>query len=255
MNYDRYFNRAQKVYLINISQARDESVYESLSATVVHCNDSGITIRAPYRLFSGESPPLEAGMQFKISTESFGVGVQLRTELIGSPAAETLELRPIGEMEIYQRRQLTRIDVTLPFLHVLQKSSLAAFKREWRRVVNDLRQPSPPRIRLQETALNLSTGGIRFDLATQPTPLAMVVTDLQDGLPPICAVAELVWQKTRQEDGMLICGHRFVEILKEDQVRLASLVDKIGGGGGGRIKDNWDLQDKMMTDTSAAKSK
>ena len=114
---------------------------------------------------------------------------------------------------------------------------------------------SPPRIRLQETALNLSTGGIRFDLATQPTPLAMVVTDLQDGLPPICAVAELVWQKTRQEDGMLICGHRFVEILKEDQVRLASLVDKIGGGGGGRIKDNWDLQDKMMTDTSAAKSK
>jgi c-di-GMP-binding flagellar brake protein YcgR len=247
MNYDRYFSRGQKVYLINISQTRDESVYESLSATVVSCNDSSITIKAPYRLFSGDATPLETGMQFKLSTESFGVGVQLRAELVAAPAAEILELQPIGQMEIYQRRQMPRVDVSLPFLHVLQKSSLSAFKREWRRVVTDLRQPTPPRLKLQETKVNISAGGIRFELNTPPTPLAIVVFDLQDGAAPVCAVAELAWHKTRQEDGVEVCGHRFLEILKEDQARLASFVDKLGGGGG-RIRDNWDLLDKMMSD-------
>lgn len=247
MNYDRYFSRGQKVYVINISQTRDELVYESLSATVVSSTDNGLTIKAPYRLFSGDSPVLVPGMQFKLSTESFGVGVQLRAELIATPAAETLELKPIGQMEIYQRRQMPRVDVSLPFLHVLQKSSLAAFKREWRRVINDLHQPTPPRLKLQETPLNISAGGIRFDLSTPPTPLAMVVVDLQDGAPPVCAVTELVWQKTRQEDGLLICGHRFLEILKDDQIRLSAFVEKRGSAGGGRIKDNWDLLDKMMS--------
>lgn len=246
MSYDRYFSRGQKVFLIDISQDRDESVYQSLSATVVSSNDTAITIKAPYRLFSGESAPLEPGMQFKITTEAMGMGVQLRTELLATPAAETLELKPVGQMEIYQRRRLPRVDVHLPFLHVLQKSSLAAFKREWRRVVHDLHLPTPPRLKLQETPLNISAGGIRFHLNTPPTPLAFVVVDIQDGGPLICTVAELVWQQTRSEDGLLVCGHRFLEILKEDQARLAAFVDKMGGSGS-RIKDNWDLQDKMMT--------
>ncbi len=254
MNYDRYFSRGQKVYLINISQTRDESVYESLSATVVSCNDSSITIKAPYRLFSGDATPLETGMQFKLSTESFGVGVQLRAELVAAPAAEILELQPIGQMEIYQRRQMPRVDVSLPFLHVLQKSSLSAFKREWRRVVTDLRQPTPPRLKLQETKVNISAGGIRFELNTPPTPLAIVVFDLQDGAAPVCAVAELAWHKTRQEDGVEVCGHRFLEILKEDQARLAAIVDKLGGSSG-RIRDNWDLLDKMMSDQGAEQHK
>ena len=100
---------------------------------------------------------------------------------------------------------------------------------------------------MQETKVNISAGGIRFELNTPPTPLAIVVFDLQDGASPVCAVAELAWHKTRQEDGIEVCGHRFLEILKEDQARLASFVDKLGGGSG-RIRDNWDLQDKMMSD-------
>ena len=247
MHYDRYFSHGQQVYLINISQTRDESVYQSLSATVISSKDHHITVKTPYRLFSNNSAPFELGMQFKLSTESFGVGVQLRTELTATPAQEILELTPIGEMEIYQRRKMPRADVTLPFLHVQQKSSLAAFKREWRRVVNDLHQPTPPQLKLQETALNISAGGIRFDLGSAPTPLAMVVVDLQDGAAPVCAVTELIWQKIRQEDGLFICGHRFLEILKEDQARLALFSEKHGTGSRGRIKDNWDLQDKMMS--------
>jgi len=54
-------------------------------------------------------------MQFKLSTESFGVGVQLRAELTATPAEETLEVKPLGGMEIYQRRQMPRVDVNLPF--------------------------------------------------------------------------------------------------------------------------------------------
>lgn len=254
MSYDRYFSRGQKVFLIDISQDRDPSVYHSISATVVASNDTTITIKTPYRLFSGQSAPPEPGMQFKITTEAMGMGVQLRTELLATPAPEILELRPVGEMEVYQRRRLPRVNVQLPFLYVLQNSSLAAFKREWRRVVNDLHQPTPPRLKLQDTLLNISAGGIRFDLTTPPTPLAITIVDIQDGGPLICTVAELVWQQIRPEDGAFVCGHRFLEILKEDQARLAAFVDTVGGSTS-RIRDNWDLQDKMMLPPAGEQTK
>lgn len=246
MNYDRYFNRGQKVFLINMSASRDLSVYESFSGTVVSSDDTHITLKAPYRIFSGDTPSIEAGMLFKLTTESFGMGIQLCGELISTPGQETLTVRPLGNMEIYQRRQSVRVDLTLPCLHVPQKSSLQAFKREWRRVVDDLHKPNPPRLKLQPTVLNISAGGVRFDLVTPPTALSIVVIDLQDEQPPICTVAELVWQKSKEDADVFICGHRFLEILKDDQERLADFVAKKVGGTAGRLKDNWILQDRMM---------
>ena len=248
MNIDRYFPAGQKVLLVNISDSRDELVYESLSASVVSSDDSRITLKAPYRIFSGENSCIQPGMHFKLATESFGVGVQLCVELLNSPGLETLTVAPAGIMEIYKRRSALRTEARLPFLHVLQKSSLSAFQKEWRRVIGDLhRTNNPPRLKLQEQPLNISAGGVRFEISSIPTPLAMVVIDLQDNLPPVCAVTELVWHKNRQDSEMFISGHRFVDILKEDQIRLADFSEKRESGTEtGKMKDNWDLKDRMI---------
>lgn len=244
MSYDRYFNRGQKVFLINISEERDASVFDSFTAKVMHCNDDKLLLRTAYRLFSGDVLNLKPGMQFKLTTEAMGMGVQVRAELTELVSPEELKLQPLGELSVYQRRQTPREEITLPLLHVPQKSSLAAFQREWRRVTGDLHKPDPPRLKLTEAELNLSAGGVRIDLTAEPTHLSLLVIDLQDGGVPVCAIAELVWQQRDEEKNVITCGHRFVNILKEDQERIAALVDKLCGGRSAGVKHR-ELIDRM----------
>lgn len=244
MNYDRYFIRGQNVFLINISEERDASVFDSFTARIVLCSDDQILLRTAYRLYSGEMQGMKPGMQFKLTTETMGMGVQIRAELVELISPEELKLRPLGELSVYQRRQSPRVDLSLPLLLVPQKSSLTAFQREWKRVVQDLQKPAPPRLKLTNTAMNLSAGGFGVTLATEPTHLALVVIDLQDEKRPICAVAELIWRKLDTEQQLTACGHRFVDILKEDQERIAALVEKIAGGRVSGIKHR-ELIDRM----------
>lgn len=245
MHYDKYFGRNQKVFLINISEGRDETVYNSFTGKVVLCDEDRILLKTVYRLYSGELMNLKPGMQFKLTTESMGMGVQIRAELAEIISAEELKLRPLGELSVYQRRQTPRAEITLPLLYVPQKSSLAAFQREWKRVTSDLHKSDPPRPKLNSTDLNLSTGGIRLDLANEPSHLSLVVIGLEDEKPPVCAVAELVWKQKEEDQALVRCGHRFVEILKEDQERIAVVVGKITGGRSTGIKHR-ELIDRMM---------
>jgi len=229
MHYDKYFGRGQKVFLINISDERDPDVYNSFTGQVVSCLDDRLTLKTLYRLFSGDSNAFKHGMQFKLTTESMGMGIQLRAELLEPPTPESIILRPVGDLSVYQRRQAPRTDTTLPMLHVSQKSSLEAFRKEWKRISSDLRQPNPPRLKMLETELNLSVGGIRFDTSSEPTSLSLIVVDLQDGSPPVNAVAELIWQKRSPENDLFQCGHRFIDILKEDQNRISQFIERLTG--------------------------
>jgi len=245
MHYDKYFGRNQKVFLINISEERDEAVFTSFTGKILICDEDKILLRTAYRLYSGDVLNLKPGMQFKLTTEALGMGVQIRAELAELISPEELRLRPLGELSVYQRRQSPRTDVMLPLVLVPQKSSLAAFQREWKRVVSDLHKAAPPRLKLTSANLNLSAGGVRLDLANEPTHLALLVIDLQDEKPPVCAVAELVWQQRDEEQNIIRCGHRFVEILKEDQERITAVVEKVGGGRAGAIKYR-ELIDRMV---------
>lgn len=229
MHYDKYFGRGQKVFLINISDERDPAAYNSFTGQVVSCLDDRLVLKTAYRLFSGETNAFKHGMQFKLTTEGLGMGIQLRAELLEPPTPESIILRPLGELSVYQRRQSPRADTTLPLLHVTQKSSLESFRKEWKKVSADLHKPTPPRLKMQETELNISVGGLRFDEASEPTHLSLIVIDLQDGKPPVSAVAELIWQKRPQDSDLFQCGYRFIDILKEDQDRIALLVEKITG--------------------------
>jgi hypothetical protein len=65
---------------------------------------------------------------------------------------------------------------------------------------------------------------MRIDQSAEPTTLSIMVIDLKDGLPPVCAIVELAWKKVL-ETGDFTSGYRFVNILKEDQKRIYRLVE------------------------------
>jgi hypothetical protein len=156
-----------------------------------------------------------------------------------------------GALEMFQRRIVPRIEFSAPIFHLCGNFPLALFKKEWKRIMDNLRNNDvPPGLVMQEAMINLSAGGIRltFDEKKQSTPLSMFFIALDEGV-PVCALAETIWEKRAKEG--LRCGFRFIHILKADQERINSCIsESIRKSGGTHLdyKRNWVLVDKMVAD-------
>lgn len=256
-DFSRYFQLRQRVYLINISEERDRDHYESLTGIVAERSGSTVALQIPYAT-DVEPTAIEAGKStFKLTTESLGGGLQIMADLVRVTEGNVFHLQLRGNMEFYQRRQTPRADIQVGMFHIRQAHSLAVYRKEFKRISNYLKtNGTPPNLKLTGTTVNLSAGGVGLsvDLKESLTPLSMFFIDFGDGAPPVCAVAELVWN--RSEEGMRKCGYRFLQISKADQDRLGSqvLARQKDQGGSSSGKVNWELLDRMNFEGAARKS-
>jgi len=250
-DYSRYFSLRQKVYLVNMSAERNSAIYESLSGVVT---SSGIDSLELLITHSGQGThDDEVGVAtYKLTSEALGSGIQVLADLIGITAGTVFKFRMHGTLEMFQRRDVTRIELSARIFHLRGNFPLAFFRKEWKRVMDHLHNNSVlPGLVLQETRINLSAGGIGLtvDANNRPTPLSMFFISLDEGV-PVCALAETIWERGADE-GLLRCGFRFIHILKSDQERINSCVsDLIRKSGGTHLdyKRNWVLMDKMVAD-------
>lgn len=249
-DYSRYFSLKQKAYLINMSEGRDREHYESLSGIIVNRYQNIIELQIPYAT-GLELPDASKKIEYKLTTEAFGMGLQMIAELV-QVNGHTYQLQLRDNLEIYQRRQTARIETTIKLFHARQNFPLIFYRKEFKRIMDYMKgQGLPPNLKFQDSVVNLSMGGIRLvvEPQEQPSPLSMFFIDLDGKLPPVLAVAETAWQ--RQEDKQLLCGHRFIHILKSDQERINRYVTAIQKERGLQVsapKTNWDLLDRMSTD-------
>lgn len=249
-DYSRYFSLRQKVYLVKMSAGRNCDVYESLSGVVT---SSGMASLELMMTHGGKNTHEDevGSATYKLTSESLGSGVQVLADLTGITADNIFQFRMHGTLEMFQRRIVPRIDFTTPIFRLFRNSSLAFFKKEWKRVMEHLKKNGElPGLALQETTINLSTGGVGFtvDAENRPTPLSMIFIELDKGL-PVCALAETAWEQD-VDDGVR-CGFRFIHILKADQERINLFIaDTLKKNGGTHLdyKRNWVLVDKMVAD-------
>ena len=255
-DYSRYFSIRQKAYLINVSEKRDRDRYDSISGYIVSCRGNIIELQIPY--ITELEPPGAAvdTVTYKLTTESLGVGLQMVADLIQISDGALFQLQLRGSLEIYQRRQNPRIDISFHTLRHQLDHSLASYLKEFKRmktILHTRKETLPATFKLQELPINLSAGGIRLidDINELVSPLSMFFIDVQDNLPPVCAVAELVWN--RVEDGKRISGYRFIHILKNDQERIGRCVQgvqKKSGMTATTPQVNWELMDRMTYELS-----
>lgn len=246
-NFSRYFALKQRAYLINISEKRDRDHYESLSGTIVECSGDVLVLQIPY-VTEQECPQDGSGeMAYKITSESMGSGIQIMADLIKVSPGNVFHLRLRGNLEMYQRRQTPRVDVTVKLFQIRKNSSLAVYRKEYRRIVEYMNsQGLPPNLKLQETPVNLSAGGLCLAIEPHETVSSLVLffIDLEDDQLPVCAVAELVWN--RHDSGRQMGGHRFLQIRKLDQERINRYVlAHLKDGSAAASKVNWELLDRM----------
>lgn len=250
MNYTTYFSRGQKVFLINITDDRDDSIFEAFSATITACDNHFFELRPRYGLNHSEEGLLRTGMQFKVTSESYGCGVQFKGT-ISKISGSNFSLVPAGLIEMYQRSQVPRMDLTLEFSTFMRTAPLSVFRHEWSRFVEGLSAKTAEQIGLVSSQINLGVGGVRYvaDPADQQTDLSMAFIELEHGQPPVCAIAELLWRRKFPHDEGVAIGRRFVQIRKSDQDRIQNFIlmrHKKSGRKIQQAKSNWELLDKML---------
>lgn len=252
-DYSRYFALKQKATLINMSEERDREHFESLSGYVVARHGDMIELHIPYPVDRESLGDTTEKTTYKLTSESLGNGIQVLGDLVRIIAGNIFQLRLRGNLELFQRRRAPRVDTSVKLFNVRRDLSLALLRKEWKRIVEYMKAKGlPPAVVLHETPVNLSVGGIRISLgaATTFVPLSLFFFDLDDGLPPICTLAETVWHTV--ENNELICGHRFIQIRKSDQERIGRYVQAVQKQSGiatvTAAKTNWELLDRMTFD-------
>lgn len=249
IDYSRYFTLRQRAYLINLSEGRDRDQFESLSGIIEDRSGDTVTLQVPYateqEITGAEAPHIT----YKLTAEAMGGGLQILADLVKITNGNMFHLKLRGTMEFYQRRQTPRIDTTIKLFQIRQGHSLTVYRKEYRRIIDYMKdQGLPPNLKLCELPVNLSAGGVRapIDLSESTSPLSLFFLELADGQTPVCAVAEMVWN--RNEEGVRMCGHRFVLIRKGDQERLNRHVlaaQNAQGITAAAPKANWELLDRM----------
>jgi hypothetical protein len=248
-DYSKYFPPRQKVFLINISEGRDQEHFESLSGVIVTCNRDAITLQVPY---ATDLPCPEKGgnpVTYKIATESMGSGVQIMADLVKIADGNVYHLQLRGPLEMYQRRATPRVDTTLKIFQIRRDATLAVYRKEFKRVMDGMRTLGVrPKLALKETGVNLSMGGLRIlaDPGETVYPLAMFFLDLDASQPLVCAVAELIWMQ--RKDDLQACGYRFMQISKVDQERINKYVLSLRAEQGLPVpaaRTHWELLDRM----------
>ncbi|MGE0156372.1 MAG: hypothetical protein AB7T17_05030 [Geobacter sp.] len=253
MNYVTYYNRGQKVFLINISPDRDQSLFEAFSATIVSCDNRHFELRPRYSLLQAGEGLLRKGAQFKVTAESFGSGVQFSGE-IGSVSGSSFILNPTGPIEMYQRSQVPRMDMIVGFRSFTRTTPLAVFHQEWRRLQDGFSSGKSSPLELAPRQINLGVGGLR--VVAEPDErqhdLSMIFIELEAGQAPICAVTEQLWRRNLPDEEGVATGQRFVLIRKEDQLRIQQHIEqrlKKQGRKPKPSKNNWELLDRMFRST------
>lgn len=250
MNYTTYYHRGQKVFLINISPSRDESVFEAFSATIVSCDNRHFELRPRYSLLQAGEGLLKKGAQFKVTAESFGSGVQFSGE-VNSNTGTSLTLIPTGPIEMYQRSQVPRMDMIVGFRSFTRTTPLAVFHQEWRRLQEGLGSGKASPLELVPRQINLGVGGLRVvvEQDERQHDLSMVFIELEAGQAPICAVTEQLWRRNLPDEEGIATGQRFVLIRKADQLLIQRHIEqhhKKQGRKAQHSKSNWELLDRMF---------
>ncbi|MEI6209450.1 MAG: PilZ domain-containing protein [Desulfuromonadales bacterium] len=249
-DYSRYFSQRQKVYLVNMSAERNSEIYESLSGIVTSSSLDTLELM----ITNGGHTTLdqEAGsVTYKVTSEALGGGIQVLADLSGIIAENIFQFRMHGTLEMFQRRIVSRVELSARIFQRCGNFPLAFFKKEWKRVMDHLSNNGVlAGLVMQHTEINLSAGGIGLtvDATKKPTPFSMFFVEIDKDL-PVCALAETAWEKGVDE--RLRCGFRFIHILKADQERINRFTgDSLKQNGGTHLdfKRNWVLVDRMMSD-------
>lgn len=229
MNYQRYFKPEQSLLLRVDDEVKQDGRTELMSVSVVALEEDRLLLSLPYGADIVDAHPFTEDMPFIITTEVMGLGVRATGRFLGKTEGNrfTLQLHP--DLQMFQRRISQRLNCQLGIRFSRAARTLQTMKEIWERNLEVLHSPEAPLIfeGFKQTRINISSGGIRLSIKppADQGELCLILINLEDGRPPICAISEIVWA-CMEDETAVTAGMRFINILSEDQQRIEDFIDR-----------------------------
>lgn len=229
MTYARYFKPGQKI-LLRVLEPPGR--YEALTAYFQVSARGCFDLALPYRTRSEEGYPFVAGMPLELMSDHLGMGLRLASRFREQLTENLIRVEILGDLQIFQRRLNRRLDLTVGLRYTKGRGTLRSFREQWEKNLQILdktqdftKLPPFPRSRV-----NLSAGGIRFDLSppVEIADLCLLLLQLDRTTRPICALAEVVWLDEQGDDGRRTAGMQFIGVLDSDLKRIEGLIKQAG---------------------------
>ncbi|MBN1956832.1 MAG: PilZ domain-containing protein [Desulfuromonadales bacterium] len=229
MNYQRYFKPEQQLLLQVENDLSQNARTELMTINVVSCEEDRLVVSLPYDADAVDQYPFREEMPFEITTETMGMGVRTKGRFERKINSSQFAITLHSELQMFQRRISQRFDCMLGIRFSRAAKTLQTMRHIWERNLDVLYSPEAPLIfeGFKSTRVNISSGGIRLSIKppVNQGELCLTLINLEDGKPPICAIAEVVWMCVKDEDAVT-AGMRFINILGDDQKRIDTFIDR-----------------------------
>ena len=176
----------------------------------------------------GDAANLGDGVLVEMISEHLGLGLRFTAISRGWAVPGVLRLESREDLEIFYRRLHRRADLTLWLGLRRAMTGAVPLHDQWLKALARRGSGADPTggAPMARCPVNLGSGGIRLEL-TAPVNLqdgCLFFLLLEDNLPAVCALGEVVWVKPGSTPEHRISGLRFAGILAEDQQRIDRLV-------------------------------
>jgi hypothetical protein len=227
MSLKKYFKPSQKLLLKIQGPAQQRERTELMTVYVDSASDGQLVLTVPYGPNAVDQYPFSEGLVFEISTEVLGMGIRTNAEFKAKVSGTKFSVTITDTLKMFQRRCTTRLDCQLGIRFSRAAKNLQTMREIWERNLSVLYSPEAPLIfeGFKQTKVNLSSGGIRFAVKSPANQeeLCLILINLDDGKPPICAIAEIIWT-CMQNENIATAGMRYINILSEDQQRIEQFI-------------------------------
>ncbi len=229
MIYQRYFKNGQKILLSPLEQQVDGRK-EFLTAIITGGDDNDFIVALPYSDDAANHYPFAPGMPFEISSDSMGLGIRVTCKFKKQIDGKRIILSINNDLQMFQRRSTPRLDCRIGIRFTRSQGDLKSLRKIWEKNITLLHSPSAPLIfeGFKPCQVNISTGGIRFNLRppVSPSELCLLLLNLDDGKVPVCTVSEVIWTRPEKDETIIVSGMRFINILEQDQQRIHEFIGK-----------------------------
>lgn len=229
MNFQRYMKQGQSLLLRVQGESSQNPRTELFAVSVVALDGNRILLSVPHLATSADDYPFEKTTRFEVTTEAMGMGVRVTGCFEKVVDNNCLAVKLESDLQLFQRQRSPRLDCELGIRFSRAAKTLHNMREIWQRNIDLLYSNDAPLVfdGFKPCRTNISSGGIRFIIKPPANQgeLCLIMINLEDGSPPVCAIAETVWSCTLNDMAVKV-GMRFINILSEDQSRIAAFIRK-----------------------------
>jgi PilZ domain len=231
MTLKKYFKTEQKLVLKPLLDAGGEQTnVEHLSTFLIDVRNGYCDLRLPYGKTIAEQFPFENEMPVELLGDSFGLGIKVLGHFDRFLDGDTIRIKTLSDLKIFQRRLHPRHERIIGIRYTKGRGTLRSYRAQWKKNI-DLLEKSVDLSKLKNfprSQANISPSGIRIPVKPPiaEADLCLLLIELVEQTPPICALAEVVWIGSLDDSEQLVAGMQFINIRKSDQLRIASFLNQ-----------------------------